>query len=489
MTYSHYIQGAWTSGSGPLFDSYNPQTDELLWQGPSASAADIEKAVATAKKAFSSWSAMGVEERLSFLQAFRSALLQNKENIALTISAETGKPHWEALTEVQAIAAKVDHSTNAYRERCNTVSQAQGDMQAKISYKPHGVIGILGPFNFPGHLPHGHIIPALLAGNTAVFKPSDKTPLVAIELMKIWHSAGLPAGVLNLIQGRGDIGQALALHQDLQALCFTGSDAIGCHLAKLLASHPDKLLALEMGGNNPLIASHCTNAHAAALIIIQSAFLTAGQRCTCARRLILHQGPLAENILEALLRAIPRIRIGKATQNPEPFMGCVIDNKAADNILKAQQHLKSLGGKILIPVTRLMPGLPFLSAGLIDMTEASQRPDEEIFGPMLQVVRTKNLAESLLEANNTRYGLAAGLISDDPAEYAFFEKHIKAGIVNWNTPLTGASSSAPFGGIGLSGNYRPSAYYAADYCSYPIASLLKSQIGISKETEALVLGT
>lgn len=468
----HYVDGRWIKGSENAFSSISPTTQKIIWEGNTADKKTVDEAVSSAKKAFPSWHHLNLAERIRYLEAFRETLTNSKEQLAEAISKDTGKPLWEAATEVAAMANKITISIEAYHARCPDTKKEQGQTLAKTTHRAHGVMAVLGPFNFPGHLPNGHIVPALLAGNTIVFKPSELTPLVAEEILKCWDACHLPKGVINMVQGARETGQLLVSHPDIDGLLFTGSWHTGRHLAEHMAKTPYKVLALEMGGNNPLVIGEITDLKTAAYLTIQSAFLTAGQRCTCARRLIVPKGQQGDAFINILIDMIKTIQIGAYTEKPEPFMGPVISQQAAEMLLASERKLIESGGKSLIALKQMEKGPAFLTPGLIDVTAVAKRPDEEYFGPLLQVIRVNDFNVALEEANNTNYGLAAGLLSNNPEEYDRFFRSIKAGVINWNTPLTGASSAAPFGGIGQSGNNRPSAYYAADYCAYPIASLI-----------------
>lgn len=472
-----FTDNQWKKGSGPIFRSYNPANQEMLWEGHSATAEEVDEAVNNARKAFKDWSSLTIDERSQFLNRMVDIVQQNHRFLAETISKETGKPLWESKSEVSSIVNKVALSLEAYGRRCAGMIRDQTHGRSITRHRPHGIIGVLGPYNFPGHLPQGHIIPALLAGNTAVFKPSEFTPLVAEEIAKLWQPS-FPKGVLNLVQGGRETGKALIYHPDLNGVFFTGSYQSGKKISEFFGSYPEKILALEMGGNNPLIIGNISDLQTASFLIIQSAYLSSGQRCTCARRLIILKGEKGDQLLKILIDMIGRITIGPYNNIPEPYMGPVISENHAKELLNAQQYLKDLGGISLLEMKHLKPGTGFVSPGLMDVTQISKRPDEEIFGPFLQVIRVANLEEAIKEGNNTKYGLSAGLISDSQDEYHFFYQNIRAGIINWNTQLTGASSAAPFGGVGWSGNHRPSAYYAADYCSYPVASLEALKIRI-----------
>ncbi|BCL75396.1 N-succinylglutamate 5-semialdehyde dehydrogenase [Jeongeupia sp. HS-3] len=465
------INGAWRPGSGDEFSSVNPVSGDTVWHGRAANATEVDAAVAAARSAFVTWRDLDVEDRIAVVRVFADVLRDAQAELAALIGRETGKPRWEALTEVTTMVNKVDISLRAHAERTGEHESQQGDAQAVLRHRPHGVLAVFGPYNFPGHLPNGHIVPALIAGNAIVFKPSELAPMVAQKTVELWLAAGLPAGVINLLQGGRDTGMALAAHDDVDGLLFTGSAATGYALHRQFAGRPEKILALEMGGNNPLIVDELADVPAALHHIVQSAFASAGQRCTCARRLLVPQGEWGDALITRLTEVTRSIRVGAWDAEPAPFMGAVISNAAANSLLAVQDQLIALGAKPILPLRRLQPDTALLSPALLDVSGVAELPDEEHFGPMLQIQRYRSFDEAIQLANRTRYGLAAGLLSDSAERYQQFWRQVRAGIVNWNKPLTGASSAAPFGGIGASGNHRPSAYYAADYCAYPVASL------------------
>lgn len=459
----------WRGRTVPLmtFTSVNPATGEIVWTGPAAAPTEVDAAVQCARTVFRSWSRTPLAEREAHLRSFARVLESRKAGLAEAISREIGKPTWESLSEVQTMIAKVDLSIRAYAQRCAEFTGGP----AITRFRPHGVVAVLGPFNFPGHLPNGHIAPALLAGNTVVFKPSEHAPLVAECTAAAWREAGLPEGVFNVVQGGRETGVALVDHAGIDGLFFTGSARTGLWLAEKFARTPERILALEMGGNNPLVVWHPRHLRAAALLTVQSACLTAGQRCTCARRLIVPDTPAGEEFVMHYMTILRGLRVGAFTEKPEPFMGPVISPVVADQLLRAQRDLVARGARPLLEMRSLRTGTGLLSPGLLDVTAVSERPDEELFGPLLQVIRVSDFDAAITEANATRYGLAAGLLCDDRILFEHFRDEVRAGLINWNQPLTGASSAAPFGGVGRSGNHRPSAFFAADYCSYPIASI------------------
>jgi succinylglutamic semialdehyde dehydrogenase len=447
--------------------SHEPATGALLWRAPLG---DVDAEVAAARSGWAAWAALPLTVRIETLRRFGNTVRQRADAFADLIARETGKPLWEARTEVESVIAKVDISVAAYAERTSQrrLDAPMGSRMA-LRHKPHGVLAVLGPYNFPAHLPNGHIVPALIAGNAVVFKPSEKTPATGAFLVDCFRAAGVPHACIRLVIGGPAEGKALADHADIDGLLFTGSARTGLALNRAFAGKPEKILALEMGGNNPIIVWDTPDLHTAAVLVIQSAFTTAGQRCTAARRLIVDT-KLYDALLDTINTMVGRLIVGSPHDDPAPFMGPVIDNDVADQLTESFLALMMRGGRPIRHLERVVEGKPFLVPAIIDVTAMTDRPDMELFGPILQVIRTDDFDAAIAEANNTRYGLSASLISQTPALYDRFWSGVRAGIVNWNKPTNGASSSAPFGGVGWSGNHRPSAYYAADYCAYPVVS-------------------
>lgn len=447
--------------------SYEPATGAELWRGKHGNVDDI---VGRARRAWPAWAAQPLSTRMELVRRFANEVRKDSDKLATMIARETGKPLWEARTEVESVINKVEISIRAYAER---TSQRKLDnaMQgtAALRHKPHGVMAVLGPYNFPAHLPNGHIVPALIAGNAIVFKPSEKTPATAELLVQCFHRAGISAAVVQLLIGGPAEGQALVAHDGIDGVLFTGSAHTGIAINRKLATRPDKILALEMGGNNPIVVWDTPKITDAAAIVVQSAFTSAGQRCTAARRLIIKTS-MYEPLMAEVKRLADRIIVGAPFDEPSPFMGPVIDNQAADGLTESFLYLLSHGGRAIKHLIRPRDDLPFLSPAIIDVSGVKDKPDVELFGPLLQVSQASDLDEAIAEANNTRFGLSASLIGGTPQEYNRFWANVRAGVINWNRPTNGASSAAPFGGVGLSGNHRPSAYYAADYCAYPVAS-------------------
>jgi succinylglutamic semialdehyde dehydrogenase len=443
--------------------SHEPATGAELWRAPIG---DADAEVAAARAGWADWARLPLDERTDILRRFADLAREKKEGFADLIARETGKPLWEARTEVDTVVNKVEISIRAHQERAGARDLGAS---AHLRHKPHGVLAVLGPYNFPAHLANGHMVPALLAGNAVIFKPSEKTPASGAMLIQLYREAGVPEAAARLLIGGPEQGRALSVHPDIDGLLFTGSARTGLALNRQFANTPEKILALEMGGNNPIVAWDIDDLPGAAALIVQSAFMTAGQRCTAARRLIVRDGD-HERLLAELQALVDRLIIGSPHDEPAPFLGPVIDNDAADALTEAFLSLVERGGEVLRPLDRPEPHLPFLTPALVDVTRVADRPDAELFGPVLQVIRVPDFEAAIREANATRYGLSASLIGGDQALFDRFWAEARAGILNWNRPTNGASSAAPFGGVGLSGNHRPSAYYAADYVAYPVVS-------------------
>ncbi|MCH9763810.1 MAG: succinylglutamate-semialdehyde dehydrogenase [Gammaproteobacteria bacterium] len=470
-TGKHYIDGHWITGSGTSFISTNPVNQHPIWQGHNAMPPEVSAAFETALHHAHAWASLSTNTRIQYLEQFASCVQNKSEQLSTLISLETGKPYWEASTETAAVIQKIKLSIKAYHERTSPSTSAIDDTNQSLRYKPHGVVAVLGAFNFPAHLSNGHIVPALLAGNTVIYKPSEYTPYVAEFIMQCWHDSKLPKGVLNLIQGNAETAHAL-IETPIHAVCFTGSYQTGLAIHQQLSHRPEVLLALEMGGNNPLIIDdNITNIPAAVYNTLLSSFLTTGQRCTSARRLIIPDSPTGKQFLQQLLTATQALKIGAPNKTPTPFMGPVIHKNQAQKLINVQKNLITLGANALLEMQYIQDNTALISPGILDMRSVYNPPDEEIFGPLIQLYYYHDFDEALVLANQTKYGLAAGLFSDNKAHYAQFYQTIRAGLINWNKPTTGASSALPFGGVGFSGNHRASAYFAADYAAYPIASL------------------
>ena len=450
------------------FTSTNPATGDVVWEGAAAGTGEVAAVIDAAHRAFACWAATPLETRIAHVRAYKTALETHADDLARAIGQETGKPLWEGRQEAASMIAKVELSIKAQAERAGRREQEMAFGRAVLRHRPHGVMAVLGPYNFPGHLPNGHIVPALLAGDTVIFKPSEETPLVGAWMARCWAEAGLPDGVFTLLQGGRDTGAAL-IGGAIDGLLFTGSAGAGAHFRQLFVDRPEVILALELGGNNPLIAWDGDPA-AIASIVVQSAFITTGQRCSCARRLIVPAGAVGDSIVEATVALAGRIGIGQWDEQPEPTIGPLISAVAATNARKAVAALIDSGARTILPFEAVAGrSEAFVTPAILDVTGLDV-PDAEIFAPVLQVIRVADFDEAIAAANRTAFGLSGGLVTADGTLWQRYADRARAGVLNWNRPTTGAAGSMPFGGLGASGNHRPSAYYAADYCAYPVAS-------------------
>jgi|TARA_B110000285_G_scaffold124976_1_gene141019 succinylglutamic semialdehyde dehydrogenase len=466
-----YLQNTWTPGKGKNFKSIDPSSGEIIWEGNFATSLQINTALKSSNQAHRNWSVQSFSQRLKVIQKFYSLLEQNKATMSKLITSETGKVPVDAASEVGATLAKLQNSVLAYQKRTGSQSNKFGGMTASLKHASHGVLSVIGPFNFPLHLPNGHITPALLAGNTIIFKPSESTPMVAEYMMLLWSQAGLPDGVINLVHGGKEVVRALCKDPLNKGILFTGSYSVGKQLSKIMADHPEKILALELGGNNPMVVWATRKINAAADLIFESAFISSGQRCTCARRLILPNTKDGKKILDRLKKKIQSLSYGSPK---DLYYGPLISPAATENFLKFQNKLLTLGAKPILKAKKVKGSFNLVTPSLINTQHMAKPYDEENFGPMLQVSFVDSFQEAIESANRTRYGLAAGLISDNDKLFDTFVQDVNAGVINFNSTTTGASGAFPFGGIGRSGNMRPAGFYSADYCAWPKASIIKT---------------
>lgn len=477
------IGGEWVAGEGELAaDTVSPIDGRALADGAAASAAQAGAALAAATEAFSTWRHAEVGDRDEIVRRFAELVAEHRDELTELISVEIGKTRTDAAGEVAAMIGKAETSITARDSRTGMTTADLAAGALEVSHRPLGPTVVLGPFNFPGHLPNGHITPALLAGNTVVFKPSEQGAVVGQRMVELWVEAGLPDGVINLVHGGVTVAEALIDNPRTASVLFTGGVVAGRAIHRRLGGRPEVMLALELGGNNPVIAWSVDDVDAAAALIVRSAFLSSGQRCTCARRLVVSDEDDGDAIVDAVTKLAARLRVGSPETDPEPFMGPVVSRRAADAVLAAQQDLIDRGGRVLLPSTRTDDGDAYLTPGIIDVTNAEGRPDAEIFGPVLQIVRVGSLDAAIAEANDTSFGLAAAVITDDDAVWAQTGPMLEAGIVNRNVATVGASGAAPFGGTGASGNHRPAGFHAADYVAHPVASL---QLGAHPEVPSI----
>ncbi len=471
-----YIDGQWQAGMGNSFCSKEPASQTIIWEGRGANEGQVSQAVEAAQEAFKSWRTLSASERLKYLHNFEQLIHKHKSHLIDALCHDTGRPQWEVQTEAQAVADKTHLAYQAYQQRTGEKIIASTGGHIQLRHRAHGVIAVITPFSFPASISIGHIIPALLAGNSVVYKSSDMTPKTADFIAQLWQQSGLPAGVFNLIQGDSQVAEQLVNNPKINGVLFTGKTSTGIKINQAMASHPEKLVCLNMSSNNPLIVGETTQVKATLYQILHSAFITTGQRCSNARRLFLPDTAQGDHILEQLVEQCHLLSIGQYDEHPSPFMGPVINITSAKLIIKQQQLLLSLGANVLLSAHQADENSAFITPGLLDVSQLKQPFDEEIFGPVLQISRYKKFENAVEQANNSKFRLTAGLISDQQSQFDEFDCTIQSGVVNWNQPITGVSGAAPYGGIGLSGNHRPGGWYSADYCAYPTTTMCQQGV-------------
>ncbi len=435
----------------------------------------VDLACQAAREAFPAWSHLTQDERNNYLVKLKEVFDKHAEEMALVIARDSGKPMWEALTEAKALGSKIDvtlnHSSRLVKEE--KIPNALPNVDGYIRYKPRGVMAVIGPFNFPAHLPNGHIIPALYMGNTVVFKPSEQTPAVGQFMAQLIEKAGLPPGVFNMVQGDGETGRRLVLNELVDGVLFTGSYEVGLRIKQETLTHYWKILALEMGGKNSTIVWQDADIDKALYECLLGSFMTSGQRCSCSSRLLIHED-IADQFIERFYQAAKKLSIGHWSENP--FMGPLINQAAVEKYIRFQEMANREGNECLMRGKSLdLKWKGFYvtpSIHQVDKWDAnSVYQKSEIFGPNVAIFKVKDFEHSLKIVNSTGYGLSLSLFSRDESLYRKALADARVGLLNFNRATNGASSKLPFGGMAKSGNDRPSADFAIQYCSIPVASL------------------
>jgi succinylglutamic semialdehyde dehydrogenase len=465
------VQGEWTALSPADF------SDELGKFQYSYSS--IEECIQSARSAFKGWRRKTLAERADFLKKYQSILKSREEEIVEVISREVGKPLWESKTEVAAMINKVDITIN---ESIRLVSDFEipkimENTHGACRYRPIGVMAVIGPFNFPGHLPNGHIIPALLTGNTVVFKPSEKTPMVGQLMAECFQEAGIPAGVFNLIQGEREVGRRLCVHEGIDGVLFTGSYEVGTRIKQDTLQQHWKLLALEMGGKNAAIVWDDTDIDSAVYETLTGAFLTTGQRCSATSRIIVQNNILDQFVTRFHERA-KAFEIGHPFENP--FMGPLIDQGSVDRYMKFLGIAGREGCEVLMRGKSLeltprgnyvAPSICLAKDVTLEQAKKSMYQQTELFGPNVLILGVQDVESAIAQANVTQYGLATSVFTQSKDIYQQCWEGLEMGVINWNKSTVGASSRLPFGGLKKSGNHFPTGLMATLYCTTAVSSL------------------
>jgi len=441
--------------------------------------AAVDAAVSAARVAFKSWRKAPLADRVSALKRYQEQIKLREEALARQISREVGKPLWESKTEVATMLNKVDITIQEGLRLVSDfeVPEIQPGVLGACRYRPHGVMAVIGPFNFPGHLPNGHIVPALLSGNTVVFKPSEKTPGVGQLMAEAFAAAQLPDGVFNLVQGEKEVGRRLCVHPDVSGVLFTGSYEVGTRIKQDTLLQHWKILALEMGGKNSTIVWEDADLEAALQETLVSAYLTAGQRCSATSRVIVHES-LLDRFVSALHERAKAFEIGHWSENP--FMGPLIDSASVDRYTKflgiaAREGFELVMRGKALELSRqghyVAPSIALYAKPSLEATRKSVFQQTELFAPALAVLPVRELEEAVSQANETHFGLVASVFTRSRETYDRMRADLEVGLVNWNKSTVGASSSLPFGGLKKSGNHFPTALSAGLYCALPVSSL------------------
>jgi succinylglutamic semialdehyde dehydrogenase len=435
---------------------------------PVAGPAEVDAAVARARAAFPAWRDAGAEARAERLRRFAAVARAREEELARLLAREVGKAIWDARAEARLLAAKVD-ATLAHGMRF--VAEIDGGPGARARFHPRGVLAVLGPFNFPAHLPNGHLVPALATGNTVVLKPSDLAPASGAWLAAALAEAGLPPGVLGVVQGRADTGRALATHPGVDGVLFTGSWAVGRALGAATLDQPGKLLALELGGKNGMLVLADADLELAVAEAAVSIAATTGQRCSSLSRIFVAR-PLIEAFQERLARMLKGLRIG-APLDEETFMGPLVSHAAFEKLERFRAGAREAGGEVVL---RRDPGAPspWAGPGLVRFASLAQRHPyqrEEIFGPEAALYAVDDLEEGIAALNDSDYGLAAAIVTRSRPAFEHAAGRVRTGVLNWNRGTIGASGRLPFGGLRRSGNDRPAGILSGVYCTFAQSEL------------------
>ena len=474
-----FIDGRWHSlPEGTSLCSRNPaRPDEVVWSADGVEE-HVGEAVEAARRAFPEWQAIGHEARVEALGRWKQAATDHVDRLASLIGLETGKITSEARAEAGLVATKVDITLGPHSSgRVTGYDVAAGETRiGRCSFRPHGVMAVLGPFNFPAHLPNGHVVPALLAGNTVVFKPSDKTPAVGQALAEIAEAAELPPGVFNLVQGAAGPAGRLVADPGVDGILFTGSWPVGRRILEANLDTPGRIVALELGGSNPSVVMPDADLRQAVVECARAAFATTGQRCTCTRRIVLH-ADIADQFIDVFCKVASTLVVGPGDSEDPVFMGPLINAESVDAVLAFQDELHERGGRVLVQSSRIDGEGHFVTPGVVLVDRFDIEQDRECFGPLVQISIASDFDDAVAQANATRYGLAASIFTRDDQTWNRFLAECRAGCVNRNCGTAGASGTLPFGGLGLSGNHRPAGAFSVDYCAHPVASMIESGQG------------
>lgn len=448
-----------------------------LWEAP-VDYRDVDRVVESAINGFKVWRKLSQEERNNYLRAYQEEVKKRQDEIALAIAYETGKPLWDSKTEAASIVAKVGVTIDESLPRISNklINNILPKTNGHIVFKALGPSLIIGPFNFPCHLANGQILSSLIAGNSIIFKPSEKTCYSAQLLIECFKAANFPSGVINLIQGDGEVARRLLKEKAVKGVFFTGSKEVGKKILDITHHDLSKLVSLELGGKNTTILHQDANLDHAIQELLKSCFLSSGQRCTSTSIVAIHRS-IHESFIARFHEITKKIIIDHPVEfSREPFMGPLVDQAAVDAYLLFMGMAKREGIQEIMRGKQLdKPKKGHYVSPSIHLAERwnndSMFLHSEIFGPNVTFIPYDTIEEAIQIANATEYGLAAAVFTKDTNIFKQCIDEIDSGLVNFNRSTVGASAKLPFGGVKNSGNYRPAALTTIDACVYQMACL------------------
>lgn len=464
LSRGNFIDNQWLKPSGDsAIRSINPATVDEVVLEVATDPAHAALAVAAAQRAWPGWAALTTADRMKVLRRFARELAGRTEALARAITTEMGKTIREARLEAASLVERVNLIADQQLPAVKPWSVP--GLAGECRYHPLGVIAVLGPYNFPLHLCHAHIVPALATGNTVVVKPSERTPLAFQRYMEAWAAAA-PPPVLQMVQGAGEIGRALLAERSLRGVALTGSWRTGHAITRSMLDRPEVLLALEMGGQNMAIVLEDADLEQALEGVLLGAFLTTGQRCTGTAR-VLVQRSIGEPFIERLTRATARLGFGDPMG--DVFMGPMASIGDRDRVEALCRAGREAGAELLLaPEIRDGGAWRGPSIHLIAKDHESDYTREEVFGPDLAVTLVDDLDDALSVVRSSPYGLSVALFSSRRSAFEAVYLHTRVGCVSWNRSTNRQSGALPFGGVGRSGNYRAAGSDAVRYTTYPV---------------------
>jgi alpha-ketoglutaric semialdehyde dehydrogenase len=452
----NFINGKWISSAGEVVPNINPaNTEEILCYIPLSTREETKAAIAAAKEAFPKWKATPAPQRGKLLFKAMNLMQERLEELSAILTREEGKILRDSRGEVQRAINIMEFTAGEGRRlRGATIPSELSNTFIYTIRQPVGVVGQITPWNFPVAIPIWKIAPALVAGNTVVFKPAELTSLSAVRIIEIFEQAGFPPGVLNLVLGKGStVGDEIVNHDEIHALSFTGSNEVGCALYEL-ASRRGARVQCEMGGKNPLVILNDADLNLAVEGAVLGGFGSTGQRCTAASRVIV-ENSVADKFTELFLDRMGNLRVADGL-DPQSDMGPAVDETQMNSVLKYIEIGKSEGARLLRGGNRLRgkqydKGY-FIEPTVFDQVNINMRiAQEEIFGPVVSLIRANNFEEALEMANSVKFGLSASLYTQDFSKIMRFAEASEVGKVHINSSTIGGEAQAPFGGTQATG--------------------------------------